>query len=528
MSILGNIISIALVAAGMVAIWRTPRQHSRRSLFIGFALLLIGAAVARAPAVDDHLPYLSYIDEGHILHRAQDMIDEKTWDPQWYRYPSLTMDLTALGAEAYSALPGAQATGSVAFTGGEAGEDYYDLGLPPAVVVIGRVGVLILSIATVAAIGVTALLLAGRPAAAAAAGSAAVLPALVVYSAIVSVHAPAAFFVAGSAVAAAYLVTRRSSFIAAALGGLCAAMAFTSMYVAGAALALVLVAIFGIDETWRRRIALLTVALGSWVTGVIITMPAFLLKWSSVWADVRVQADIYASRVSDTSYIDALTHFDELGWPFVVLAIGGLVLLAKQRSLRAFAIGVSLFLAVFLGFLARYSFQPLQSLLPVYPVVLVLAGVAISGLSDVVGNAVGRRVGTLVAAAILAPLLLIVRPTIKDPGEDSRTLVVSWLTRHVEMGPVVVAQELTILPSVLADLPYRVSAVPLAAVPETAHRLKASHIVVPVMSEGNGGAFETVAQFGDRPTPEEPNFWRHNDERIYIQRALAKRITMSG
>lgn len=525
MSVFVTGVSLMLVIAGASMVWRAGER--RRSLMVlGFVVLLAGATVARAPAVDDRLPYLSYVDEGHVLHPAQGMIAERTWDPGWYRYPSLTMGLTVAGTAAYSVLPGDQPI-ERDLHGGPS--DYYDLGLAPAVIATGRIVVLLMSVLTVGLVGITALRLGGPSAAATAAAVAAVLPALVLRSATVNVHAPAAFFVSLCGAAVAYLVTSGRSRGSAAIAGAAAGMAFTSMYVAGAVLALALVAVAALDGTWRRRATLLSITMGSWAAGALITMPAFLFRWSDVWDDIGEQAEIYATRVSPTSFSDVLWRFDEVGWPYVLLAIGGLVILASRSDARRFSLGAGVFLAMFLGYLGSFDYQPLQTLVPLYPVILVLAAVTLSSLGARVRESRGRLVGASLVALVLAPLLLVgsvqgVYPNVQDPPEDSRTRTVRWLHRNVAEGRVLVAEELAFLPSQLAQLPHMISVAPQENIPRIAGDTETRYVVVPGRPV-NGGigndlppGFEKVSEFGRKKTPQAREFWRGNEQTIYVLR----------
>src|ERR1035441_10971929 len=70
-------------------------QWSMRHRF-GAAAVLTAALAIRAPLVLPSLPYLGYVDEGHVLHPVLTLLRTGGWDPQWYLHPSLTIYLITL------------------------------------------------------------------------------------------------------------------------------------------------------------------------------------------------------------------------------------------------------------------------------------------------------------------------------------------------------------------------------------------------------------------------------------------------
>src|SRR3954468_17434563 len=64
------------------------------SLLPGLAVLVVATAV-RLPALTAGLPYITYVDEGHVLHHVNYLLAHHTWEPDTYSYPSLPFYLIA-------------------------------------------------------------------------------------------------------------------------------------------------------------------------------------------------------------------------------------------------------------------------------------------------------------------------------------------------------------------------------------------------------------------------------------------------
>ena len=75
-----------------------------KSLLPGFAILIAATAV-RLPTLTAGLPYMTYVDEGHVLHHVVHLLSAGTWEPSTYSYPSLPFYLVAGAALAYAVHP---------------------------------------------------------------------------------------------------------------------------------------------------------------------------------------------------------------------------------------------------------------------------------------------------------------------------------------------------------------------------------------------------------------------------------------
>jgi hypothetical protein len=256
---------------------------------------------------------------------------------------------------------------------------YYDLGMPSSLVVAGRLWDLLLALATVALIFATARLLFDTTAGVVAGLMAAAAPALATRSAIVTVHTPATTFVAAVAWLTIFAIRHsRSARWWAFAAGCAAGAATTSMYVAGAAIVIPVVAVMvERDLVTRDRVLRWIATISGFVVTVVLTMPAFVVHPRTVWSDIRAQGHIYATRHGG-SYLIGLTDTREFGPLLAIAALVGLVVLVRRDASRVLTIAWLSFAVFYVVFLERYHFQPAQTLLPIYPFSFVAAGVAVA------------------------------------------------------------------------------------------------------------------------------------------------------
>src|SRR5947209_3111028 len=165
-----------------------------KTLAAGLALLAVAAAV-RLPALPAGLPYMTYVDEGHVLHHALHLLVRRTWEPDNYSYGSLPFYLVAGTALAWSPVYAATHGHPMADDLSPSPSPYYDVVEPVDLLVIGRLVTLAFSLGVVALTGLLARRLAGPAAGLFAAWLAALVPALVARSSIVNIDPLVAFFV---------------------------------------------------------------------------------------------------------------------------------------------------------------------------------------------------------------------------------------------------------------------------------------------------------------------------------------------
>src|SRR4051812_17249732 len=193
-----------------------------RSLLPWLAILAVAAGI-RLPTLTAGLPYLGYVDEGHVLHHVNHLLVHNTWEPDNYSYPSLPFYLVAGATLAWSPVY-ALAHGHPLFDDlSPSPPEYYDIVEPTALIVVGRLVTLAFSLGIVLLTGLLVRRLAGPAAGLFAAWLAALVPALVMRSSIVNVNPMAAFFVLAALLFAEKTRTdghpRRDAILAGVVGG---------------------------------------------------------------------------------------------------------------------------------------------------------------------------------------------------------------------------------------------------------------------------------------------------------------------
>jgi len=509
-----------------------------------FVVLSLGLAV-RALPLGAGLPYLSYIDEGHVLHRVMTLLRSGTWDPGWYRYPSLPIYLVAGAATAwrpaYALTHGRSLVESIPDdTMTREGIWTYDLIAPPELILAGRIVTLLFALGIVAATYALGTRVFGPAAGLCGALFAAVLPALVTRSAIVLVDPFSACFCALALLVADRLRTEekrpaRTALLAGAMSGL----AFTSKYTAAAVLVAVLLAALLRGEPIARRLRHAAIACLGFGISAVITMPALVLRTKVLWQSFRQEAAFYASMPAIQGYFAWSTRKDELGPVFPLLALLGLAGLLVRRKTRAVAGTWLAFAGLFLAPLLVPKYRPFRNVLPLIPIACVGAGAVFATLVELPRRR--SRLLTVAAAAaalVLSATLLRTSYAVQSMSaavRDSRRDAVDWLARETRPGQnVLLVQELAVLPEEVARIPAKVSVLPWAyAAAESAAEkydwvvttalrsdtdreksLKNSRERWEVWSQGRSPA----AIFGSDAVHPALNMWRENNARVLIFR----------
>src|SRR4051794_13241599 len=116
-----------------------------KSLGVSVALLILALAV-RLPALTAGFPYISYVDEGHVVHHAVYLLAERTWEPDNYSYGSLPFYLIAGTALVWSPVYAAVHGHPLANDLSPSPPRVYDLLEPVDLLVIGRLVTLVFSL----------------------------------------------------------------------------------------------------------------------------------------------------------------------------------------------------------------------------------------------------------------------------------------------------------------------------------------------------------------------------------------------
>ena len=441
-------------------------MHARlRSALPWLAILLLAAGL-RLPRVQAALPYLNYVDEGHVLHHAVHLLRTGGWDPEWYTYPSLPIYAVAAAGHLYRPLYRAVHGHSLRRDLSPWPHHYYDVVEPVELIVLGRMVTLAVSLGLVLLIGTMAARLAGghRAAGLFATLTAAVLPALVIRGGIVTVDVWVALFVLAALELADRARLRAGPSWRAAAAGAAVGLAFAAKYPAllvalGVATALLLA-----RWPWRQRLAALVVAGAAAGAAAAVAMPALILKTTTVVEWMRSQAATYAhhhegnywNQILKRAEWDQPLEHPELGIIFVAVAAAGLGLALADRRSRASVLPWVVYGAATVVLFDGYAFRALRNFLPLIALASVLVALLYARLRE---RAARPRLVDAGAVALLA--LLFARPNLdylrwQTTVTDSRVEAIDWLAPRLSPGDrVLVLEELAILPTELARLEAR-------------------------------------------------------------------------
>jgi hypothetical protein len=539
-------------ASGMLR-WPGSPRWARLSLW---AAVLALALALRVPALTAGLPYFSYVDEGHVLHPALKMAGARSWDPGWYQYPSLPMDAIAgavlLSAPTYAALHGHPLADDLT----EEPSRYYDLVEPAEVIVVARLLVLAVSLGIVLLTGLLARRLAGDAAGLFAALLAALVPALVIRGAIVTTDPWAAFFVLAAIYCAEGAVRAERPSRAALQAGLAGAMigcALTSKYPGVLVAVAVVPTLLRVAGDWRRRVLLVGIATAAALLAAALTMPALVLRSREVMADVARQARLYGT-VSEGYWHQAVGRaewdqpFDgpELGVILLGCALlGGVagMIGLRDRRLAGTVLAWALYAGTLAFLLCRFPLRPFRNLLPLVPLVCVLAALLLVWVRQRV-----RRPAWVDAAAALAVLALLL------PGDvafaldraglpDARSEAIAWVAART--GPedtVLVSEELAVAGSEFSRLRAEALVLDVArARARLRRRGDVKFVITGELASATGlpdlpaggrpdAPFVLAALFGEPPGTTRwdslrqlRSWWRSNDETVLVYRRTARR-----
>jgi 4-amino-4-deoxy-L-arabinose transferase-like glycosyltransferase len=516
----------------------------RHEFFLWLALLIL-AALLRFGPVGAGLPYINYIDEGHVLHPAIELLQARSFDSTRFTYPPLTSYLTIVAAKGYSPiyrlvhhrrlkddLPRSEEFHTAL-------GDNYDLIAPPEIVVLGRLVVASLSVGTVLVAGALARSIAGARAGLVAMLFAAFSPALVSRSSIAIIDTAAAFF----AMVTLYFCQRlRVAAIAketllwreAALAGVAAGLAFGGKYTVG----LVFVAVIATIGTLRRpltsKAALSGAAGAGLVMGIFFGVPAALLHPAKIIAELRSQAAFYQSIRSDHGFLSAALLPSEIGLPLLLAGLAGFGLMLLKRETRSVVFTWLVFVAALAFAVTWPSFHPFRNLLPVVPLLCIAAAF----LFEQAVRRFDRRVTATIVAALLFTASFgwasVRYVHTRFSRVDSRVLALDWLQRHATKDTNILAvRELAILPGEWKRIPGHAVVVPWSEAADLLQRQRFDYVVTgdwdlrflpdPDRWSAYRERWATLvapmpeqASFGVIPAPVVPYLWRTNDERVFI------------
>ena len=509
---------------------------------VELAILALALAV-RLPTLGAGLPYMSYVDEGHVLHRSLHLLAAGTWEPDTYSYPTLPFYLVAGASLAYAPLHRLTHERTLHADLSPDPPLYYDVLEPPELVVVARLVTLVFSLGVVLLAGRLARLTGGPWAGWLAAGLAALVPALVARSTIANVNPQATFFVLLALLLAERARRASGSLPLAAAAGAAAGLAAVSKYPSALVAAPVALALLVAAGTWRQRLVRLLLAGGAAIVAGVIAMPPLLLRPADVRTGLRDMDSVYTSQAIG-SYWDQMVkraewdlplEHPEVGLVFVLLAgAGTLVGLVAARQRPAVA-GLLLLALLTAAIVAPYQFRAFRNLLALVPLGCAAVGLLYARLRRLAARRVRRGVDV---AAVLLPLLLFA-PALRAHLAyyrdlvDTRERALAFLAGHAAGKRVLVLEELAFLPSRLATLPAEVTVQPWRTAREAVESARFDLVVLGDLRRGDGRArlrrgfrerllrdYETQARWGIGTTPEHPGAFRFNQQRIEV---LARR-----
>ena len=192
------------------------------------------------------------------------------------------------------------------------------------------------------------------------------------------------------------------------------------------------------------RIRAFGIALTSAAIGFFAGSPFLLLEPATALRDIAANRRIVVDRAVDANgslfpsmwaYIRML-GWDAMGWPVALLALAGLVVLARRRPRTAILLAA--FPVCFLLFIMN-TVPATRYLNPVLPFVALFGAVAL----DALASRMSRRASVLIAltvAAALPGLLASLRVGTFFGRDDTRTLAAAYFRREVGPGTTVLIQ----------------------------------------------------------------------------------------
>lgn len=515
---------------------RVPGQRIRRRLLLGgWFIVVLTAATLRWPGVDAGAPYLTYVDEGWVLQRVVQMLQRGQPWPTWYMYPSFPLQAVAAPARLYLGARHGDAWRSEVSPWPPR---RFDLVEPPELVRTARLVVLLVGLALVVATGKLGSLYCGPVAGLLAGALAAIVPALVVRGAVVTVDPFAALFSVLAMVFAERAVRFNSGVGWAAISGAAVALAVCSKYPAG----LVAIAVAGVLVQGRasvRSVQRLAVAGMGGAVALAACMPGFFLHPARIVQAMLRQRQAYAQQTIGSYLQQAVIRAEwdhplespEIGAVFLFASMAGWWLAVRDAGrLRVAAVSLILYAVGMAALFGTQSFRPFRNLLPLVPFGCVFTAILLVH--------VWRRSGrgywplALGAALVFSTLLpgSIVWSRERSEFRDSRAEAVRWLAnRSASADLTVVAAELSLPRRELARLPGRKLVMPMERICDRLRVIdRVDWVVVPALDGGDQecaigdlvaahtrGGYARAAAFGAGPL-ELQRKWRQNRFRVEV------------
>jgi hypothetical protein len=532
------------------------RLHKSKDTILWLVLVAL-AAVLRLGPITSGLPYIDYIDEGHVLHPVIRILNSES-DTSPSIYPPVTSYLIVAAAKGYAPfyrifhhhglrkdLPTDREYRTVL------GEQY-DLVAPPEIIWLGRLVLACLSLATVVVAGALAKLIGGTRAGLLTMLFAALCPALVSRGSTVIIDTTATFF----AVVTLYLCQRLRVFgtankpalwRSAACAGVAAGLAFGAKYTVGAVFAAVIVTILTLPSAWKRKAILILSAGGGLVIGILGGVAGAVFHLERIVEHLRrlVGGDYQAIR-SDQNYWSAALSGSEIGVPLMITGLLSIIWMCGNVSTRRVAMSWIAFALLLLSAVVWANFQPFRNLLSLVPLLCISAALLCDRLLHYLEHQHPARpfLSWLPVALISLIVFSLARESVhhlqfRTTHVDTRVRAINWLQQHATKDETVLGiQELSVLPAEWKRVTARCTVVPWFEALDLLERQRFDYIVtgdfdLRYSSDPNGwsayrdrwktkiSTMPVQADFGQVVTPVMPYLWRTTDERILILKGNA-------
>ncbi|MEY2579499.1 MAG: hypothetical protein QOI49_2323 [Verrucomicrobiota bacterium] len=521
---------------------------TRRNESILWLILVVLAAFLRFAPIGSNLPYIDYVDEGHVLHPAIGILQAKTFDSSVYTYPPLTSYLTIAAIKAYSPIYRIIHHRKIS-EDFPADRDFhtplgdnYDLITPPEIIWLGRLVVACLSVGTVILSGAIARRLGGASVGLFAMLFTALCPALVSRGSIVSLDTTATFFVT----AALYFCQRirtsggwseSTTWRWAAAAGLASGFAFGGKFTAGAVFVAVMVTIAFLPFPRKWQALLMAIAGAGLFAGIFCSVPGAVLHPSGIAGEIRGISRFYQTIHSEAGYWSTAFSGGEIGVALMIAGLAGISWMLWYSPTRRTALSWIAFGVLLLGAIVSSNFQPFRNVLPLVPPLCIAAALLLdrvrlasaSWVSPLAVVAIGLSLGWPSAAYLRARMSHI----------DARVQAIDWLQQHARKGEKVLGiGELAILPAEWKRISANFTVVLWSEAADLLERGQFDYVVTGefdlrsapdadrlsaylVRWKEKTAPLPVQASFGAVATPVVPYFWRTNDERILILRKKA-------
>ena len=516
------------------------------------------AALLRLGPIASGLPYIDYVDEGHILHPAIGILKSKSFDSSIYTYPPLTSYLVVAAIKGYapfyrlihhrdlrSDLPSDQELKTSL-------GDHYDLLTPPEIIWLGRLVVACLSIGTVLLAGALAKLLHGPRAGLLAMLFAALCPALVSRGSNLALDPTGTFFVMATLyfcqrlrIAAA--VNNAAMWRSAACAAIASGLAFGAKFTAGSVFVAILVTIVTIPIAWKSKAGLIGVAGAGLLIGVFCGVPAAVLHPEKIVGELRYITRFYQTIQSEHGYWRAAFSAAEIGVPLMIAGLAGIIWMFWNFSTRKVAASWIAFALLLLSGFVSSGFQPFRNLLPLVPPLCIAAALFCVWLSECLKRQVHRP---MLASSFVTTLGLVIALSLawssarhlqgRTQRIDTRIRAIDWLQQHAAKDETILGiRELSILPAEWKRIAAQPTVVPWFEAADLLERQRFDYIVTGEFDlryapdpnawsayrdrwNAKISLLRVEADFGQVVTPVVPYLWRTNDERILILRGKAQ------